>query len=53
MKNMVDIDVIIDDSYTDPKVAIYTKSRTRQVENIISAVQDTTMTGSSSCHSAI
>lgn len=40
MKNMVDIDVIIDDSYTDPKVAIYTKSRTRQVENIISAVEN-------------
>ena len=37
---MVDIDVIIDDSYTDPKVAIYTKSRTRQVENIISAVEN-------------
>ena len=40
MKNMVDIDVIIDDSYTDPKVTIYTKSRTRQVENIISAVEN-------------
>lgn len=40
MNNMVDIDVIIDDSYTDPKVAIYTKSRTRQVENIISAVEN-------------
>lgn len=37
---MVDIDVIIDDSYTDPKVTIYTKSRTRQVENIISAVEN-------------
>lgn len=40
MKNMVDIDVIIDDSYTDPKVSIYTKSKTRQVANIISAVEN-------------
>lgn len=37
---MVDIDVIIDDSYTDPKVSIYTKSKTRQVANIISAVEN-------------
>ena len=39
MKNMVDIDVIIDEKYNDPKVTIQTKARTRQVENIITAVE--------------
>ncbi|MBR4342593.1 MAG: LytTR family transcriptional regulator [Lachnospiraceae bacterium] len=40
MKNMVDIDVVLDDRYTDPKVTIQTKSRTQQVEKIIYAIEN-------------
>ncbi len=40
MKSMVDIDVIIDEDYADPKVAIYTKEKTEQVENIIYAIEN-------------
>lgn len=40
MKNMVDIDVIIDEDYIDPKVTIYTKEKTEQVENIIYAIEN-------------
>ena len=39
MKNMVDVDVILDERYADPKVTIQTKSRTGQVENIIQAIE--------------
>lgn len=39
MKNMVDVDVILDERYADPKVTIQTKSRTKQVENIIQAIE--------------
>ena len=53
MKNMVDIDVIIDEKYNDPKVTIKTKARTRQVENIIQHLPVITMTGLNFCHSAI
>ncbi len=40
MKNMVDINVVIDEAYTDPKVTIHTKERTDQVENIIYAIEN-------------
>lgn len=40
MTNMVNIDIVIDKEYEDPKVAIYTKSRTQQVENIVHAVEN-------------
>lgn len=39
MKNMVDVDVILDDRYPDPKITIQTKARTEQVENIIQAIE--------------
>ena len=41
MAEMVDIEVILDDHYLDPKVSIYTKSETKQVENIIYAIENT------------
>ncbi|MCR5451517.1 MAG: LytTR family transcriptional regulator DNA-binding domain-containing protein [Lachnospiraceae bacterium] len=40
MKNMVDIDVVINEEYVDPKVTIETKARTGQVENIIYAIEN-------------
>ena len=42
MKNTVDIEVIIDDEATDPKVKIFAKEKTRQVENIINAIENVT-----------
>ena len=39
MKNMVDINVILDDSCSDPKIVIHTKERTGQVESIIEAIE--------------
>ena len=36
---MVDVDVILDERYADPKVTIQTKARTEQVENIIHAIE--------------
>ena len=39
MKSMVDVDVILDERYADPKVTIQTKARTEQVENIIHAIE--------------
>ena len=39
MRSMVDIDVVIDGRYTDPKVIIQTSKRSRQVENIIEAIE--------------
>ncbi|MCR5417655.1 MAG: LytTR family transcriptional regulator DNA-binding domain-containing protein [Lachnospiraceae bacterium] len=41
MAEMVDIEVILDDHYLDPKISIYTKSETKQVENIIYAIENT------------
>lgn len=41
MNNMVDIDVIIDEKYIDPKVNILTKSKTKQVESIIHSIENT------------
>jgi len=40
MKNMVDIDVVIDEKYIDPKVTIKTKEKSEQVENIIYAIEN-------------
>lgn len=41
MNNMVDIDVIIDEKYIEPKVNILTKSKTKQVESIINSIENT------------
>lgn len=40
MTEMVDINVIIDEKYIEPKVDIYTRSETGQVEAIITAIED-------------
>ena len=40
MKNMVDIAVVLDEKYPDPKVTIQTKEKTKQVENIIYAIEN-------------
>ena len=40
MKSMVDIEIILDEKYKDPKVVIHTKARTKQVENIIDAIEN-------------
>lgn len=40
MKDMVKIEVVLDERYTDPHVTIRTKSNTQQVENIICAIED-------------
>ena len=40
MKNMVEIDVVIDEKYVDPKVTIRTKTRSEQVENIVYAIEN-------------
>ena len=40
MKNMVDIDVVLDEKYVDPKVVIKTRSNTKQVENIVYAIEN-------------
>ena len=40
MRNMVDIDVVIDKQYTDPKVTIQTQKKTEQVDNIIYAIEN-------------
>ncbi len=37
---MVDIDVVLDENYIDPKVTIQTKEKTKQVENIVYAVEN-------------
>ena len=39
MKDMVDIEVIIDEKYVDPKVTIRTKRKTDQIDNIINAIE--------------
>ena len=40
MKNMVDIEVILDEEYADPKVTIRMKEKTTQVENIVYAIEN-------------
>ena len=39
MADMVDIEVILDEKYIDPKVEILTKTKTAQVEDIIHAIE--------------
>lgn len=38
MNNMIDIDVVLDEDYIEPKVTIQTREKTRQVEHIIQAI---------------
>ena len=40
MNNMVDIEIVIDENYPEPKVTIHTKEKTKQVENIIYAIEN-------------
>lgn len=40
MRDNIDIEVIIDEKYTEPKITIQTKERTGQVENIIYAIEN-------------
>ena len=40
MTEMVDINVIIDENFTEPKIDIYTKSKTEQVNDIINAIEN-------------
>ena len=40
MKSMVDINVVLDARFADPKVTIYTKEKTKQIENIIYAIEN-------------
>ncbi len=40
MRNMVDIDVVLDENYQDPNVTIRTKENTKQVENIVYAIEN-------------
>ncbi len=40
MKNMVDIAVVLDEKYPDPRVTIQTREKTKQVENIIYAIEN-------------
>ncbi len=40
MKNMVEIEVVLDEQYSDPHITIKTKSNTQQVENIICAIEN-------------
>ncbi len=41
MKNAVDIDVVLDERYVDPKIVIHTRERTEQIESIIEAIEKT------------
>ena len=40
MKNMVEIEVVLDDQYADPHVTIKTRTNTQQVEKIIRAIEN-------------
>ncbi|MBO4375063.1 MAG: LytTR family transcriptional regulator [Lachnospiraceae bacterium] len=40
MRDLIDIDVVIDENFIEPKVTIRTKERTAQVENIICAIEN-------------
>lgn len=42
---MIDIEVIIDEEYSDPLVNIYSKSRTKLVEDIVYAVENVSRSG--------
>ncbi len=40
MRNMVDIEVVLDERYKDPKVTIRTREKSQQIENIITAIEE-------------
>ena len=40
MNKMVDIEVILDEKFEDPKITIRTKERTKQIEDIIEAIEN-------------
>ena len=40
MRSMVDIEVVLDDGYKDPKVTIRTREKSQQIENIITAIEE-------------
>ena len=40
MRNVVDIEIVLDDRYEDLKVTIRTREKTQQVENIITAIEE-------------
>ncbi len=40
MTKMVDVEIILDEKCTEPKVTIRTKSRSTQVENILAAIEN-------------
>ncbi len=40
MRNMVEIEVVLDEQYVDPRVTIKTRENTKQVENIIYAIEN-------------
>ncbi len=42
MRSEVEIEVVLDKRYIDPKVTIKTKEKSQQVENIISAIENAT-----------
>ena len=44
MRHMVDVEVILDEAYNDPKITIRTKEKTPQVENIIEAIENASET---------
>ena len=39
MRNGIDIDVILDSNYVDPKITIHTKERTEEIDAIIEAIE--------------
>ncbi len=45
MRTMVDIEVVLDEKYRDPKVNILTSEKTELVENIIEAVENVSESG--------
>ena len=40
MNKRVDIEVILDEKFEDPKITIQTKERTKQIEDIIEAIEN-------------
>ncbi len=45
MRSMVDIEVVLDEKYREPKVNILTSAKTELVENIIEAVENVSESG--------
>lgn len=40
MNKMVDVEVILDDKFEDPKITIRTKERTKQIDDIVEAIEN-------------